>query len=49
MLAVAGRELVLATVIGTTGGGTLSFTGLFEVSLDELDEAATGTYAALFG
>ena len=40
---------VEVTELGLTGGAALSFTGLFEVPLDELDAAATGTFPALFG
>jgi phosphoribosylformylglycinamidine synthase len=40
---------VEVTELGLTGGAVLTFTGLFEVPLAELDAAATGTFPALFG
>jgi phosphoribosylformylglycinamidine synthase len=49
LLGMAGVNGVPATVIGTTGGTSLSVAGEFEISLDELREASEATLPALFG
>jgi phosphoribosylformylglycinamidine synthase II len=48
-VALAAAHGVMLTDLGVTGGSTLSFGGLFEVSLDELSAAATSVFPALFG
>ena len=47
--ALAAGHGVPAEVLGTTGGGSLRVTGCFDIPLDELAAAHTGTLPALFG
>ncbi|HVS68015.1 MAG TPA: phosphoribosylformylglycinamidine synthase subunit PurL [Mycobacteriales bacterium] len=49
VLALAAKHHVAATVIGRTGGASLSIDGQFEVGLDDLRAQSEGTLPALFG
>jgi phosphoribosylformylglycinamidine synthase len=49
VLALASKHQVTASVIGQTGGHSLSVAGLFDVSIEQLREQSEGTLPALFG
>jgi phosphoribosylformylglycinamidine synthase len=48
-VALADARGVPRTALGIVGGGSLNIDGLFEIGLDELRRAHTGTLPALFG
>ncbi len=49
LLALASRHGVPAAVIGAVGGHSLEVAGIFDIPVDELAAAHTGTLPALFG